>query len=461
MMFKQMNSFSRPRRIKIGESLYFNASHLKEYDPVYFVGTSRSVRAIVKRKSIPLDQVLYAGYSKRFGWRPASNQLKPYSKANLLLSAEWVYSNIPKMKSTTSIESTGYEYPPAPPMLYLADSEKFQSDSGKIVEIETRGTRDENGVYFLASDAAIAFEMENLIEVICKSHNYIKGSDYKIFTRYKLTLSMTGPSKKNIKTPTHNRRIFLTYEGMIKILYSSRSKIAKTFRTWATKTLFTIQMGTSESKTELVSSVLGIPAKSLKEVLKTSAQSVPCIYLFSLGTMGGLRKSMKLDENIPNDFIIVKYGLTEDLARRTGEHLNTYEKKIKNAKLELMQYVYIDPKYLHEAETSIKDFFTDIEMKVEYMTFNELIAINPKHLRQIKNQYRLLHVEFSGCVKDLTESLNKARVDAKITEERHQWELKDKDRIIEQRDLIIAGKDKDNEILRLRLELQKNSKHVE
>jgi len=85
-----------------------------------------------------------------------------------------------------------------------------------------------------------------------------------------------------------------------------------------------------------------------------------------------------LPESIPDDRVIIKYGLTEDLLRRTSEHIRTYE-KISGAKLCLKNYVYIDAKYLSQAETDIKDYFNDIETPVKYESFAELVAINPAH----------------------------------------------------------------------------------
>jgi hypothetical protein len=47
--------------------------------------------------------------------------------------------------------------------------------------------------------------------------------------------------------------------------------------------------------------------------------------------------------------IVAKLGATENLERRTKEHLVTFSKK-NNCNLELLKCVYIDPKYIFEAE---------------------------------------------------------------------------------------------------------------
>jgi hypothetical protein len=62
----------------------------------------------------------------------------------------------------------------------------------------------------------------------------------------------------------------------------------------------------------------------------------------------------------------------------------------------------------------IKEFFEDIEIPVEYKNFVELVAINPKHERQIKKQFKFMSKEYAGCVKDLIDPVDvlKRNIDA-------------------------------------------------
>ena len=144
---------------------------------------------------------------------------------------------------------------------------------------------------------------------------------------------------------------------------------------------------------------------------------------------------MKISETIADDDIIIKYGYTDNLVRRTKEHMDEYG-SIKGVKLELMNFAYVDPKYLSQAEVDIKDFFRDIETPLEYKSYKELVVINPKHKRQIKKYYKYMSKEYAGCVRELIEKIE---------------ELK---REIEKRDLVIENlknvhlllqKEKDNE----------------
>ena len=64
-----------------------------------------------------------------------------------------------------------------------------------------------------------------------------------------------------------------------------------------------------------------------------------------------------------------------------------------------MEYVYIDPMFLSQAEIKVKEFFNDIEIPINYDTYAELVAINPTHEKMIKQQFKYLHSEFSGSIR--------------------------------------------------------------
>ena len=53
-------------------------------------------------------------------------------------------------------------YLPAPPLLELEFDEKFHDDDGNVLEIETRGERDHDKIFFRVQDVMTAFDMPNL-----------------------------------------------------------------------------------------------------------------------------------------------------------------------------------------------------------------------------------------------------------------------------------------------------------
>ena len=124
----------RPTEIIIGKNKYYNAEELSNYDQTYFYGCSRTVRNILKKKTITTDNYIYATWNKKTNWIISSNQEKPATKASLLLLSDWVIKNIPKMMPTsTESKELLYEYPEAPEIIILNDEEKFKDDEDKII----------------------------------------------------------------------------------------------------------------------------------------------------------------------------------------------------------------------------------------------------------------------------------------------------------------------------------------
>ena len=109
--------------------------------------------------------------------------------------------------------------------------------------------------------------------------------------------------------------------------------------------------------------------------------------------------------------------------------------------LELLNYAYIDPKYLSQAEVEIKDYFAAIEIPLKYESFKELVAVNPCHEKQITQQFKYITNTYAGCVEKIIDNI---------------------DRIIDKHKIEILSKDnqlnmlrKDNELLIKDLEIEK------
>jgi hypothetical protein len=120
-------------------------------------------------------------------------------------------------------------------------------------------------------------------------------------------------------------------------------------------------MGSEESKYELVKSMFGgASIGAIKEAFKVSSEKTPCVYLFVIGNANKL-----LNTNIyPNDSLLYKFGNTDDLPRRSAEHERNFKRIFKVDHIELMVFSVIDPKYIFDAETSLKDYFKS--NKVDY-----------------------------------------------------------------------------------------------
>lgn len=154
--------------------------------------------------------------------------------------------------------------------------------------------------------------------------------------------------------------------------------------------------------------------------------------LFILGSVKDLRESMKLGQELNDDHIICKFGYTDNLERRAYEHNREYG-KIHNVNLTLKYYAYIDPINIAEAENDISNYFSDINAKLVYKDYNELVAIDSKKLNDnIKKQYINLKRSYGGCVQELNQKTQELEAKIIFAEQKHQKELLEKDILIKE-----------------------------
>ena len=411
--------------IEFNDNEYYNASDLHKSDPAFFYGCRNNTRNIVSKKKISEKDYIYA-YKKKGEWTISN---KSYCKSKVLLTKEWCFNNVPMFAKNNEAK---YEVEPAPPLLDLEDEEKFKDADGNVLEIETRGKREVDKCFFKVKDVAKCFEMKHLKKTILfKNGGYIKNVHYKFFS-----------CTRRINYSSVKEDIFLTYNGILRCLFVSRNKHAEKFQLWASKILFTVQLGTIDQKNELVSNVLGVSANAVKEVFNKSSKSIPCVYLFSLGTVKDLKKSMNIKKKYKKGSIVCKYGFTKDLTKRTKQHINKLG-KIKNVDLKLKHYSYVDPMYVSNAEADIADFFKSQNIKLEYDNYDELVIIKPKLLNTVKRQYLQLSNAYAGHIKDhikQVEDLKKELIlkdkemelmsvkhEKELEKERHEKELLQKD----------------------------------
>jgi hypothetical protein len=306
-----------------------------------------------------------------------------------------------------------------PSLLKLTDDEKFKDEKGRMLEIETRGTRESKGCYFNMQDIRIKFGVDRIKETIeQKNSNYVENRDYVYFSVPENNRDVIyGSVKKN----SEDLQMYLTYNGLIKMLYTTKNSFADIFQDWATTTLFTTQMGTLGQKRQLVSRVLGVPIKDAQGTLKTSVGPISCIYLYSLGIAKDLRKSMMISKRFGDKHVILKFGETENLSRRNGE-LETEYSSIKGCKLSLKNYVFIDPKYTEEAEKELKEYFR--EYKLEYDGHKELVIVSEEKLKDTVEKYKNLGTKYSAPIEEMKQLVIQLQTELKNMKKEHVHEIK-------------------------------------
>jgi len=436
-----MPILTRPKPFSITNSpdgkKYYLAAAIALYNPLLFKGTSKTIRRIIERQKIPEEDYLFANQLKDSNvWNVCDQSCK---KAKLLLSKTWVekhwFNNVwagynggggessenivvpevsqiikPEEKKVGIVEketeNVVEEEPEniaveeneimeqAPPIFDLEDNEKFKDADGNIIEIETRGERDRKKIFFRLEDISKGFDMKNIREVLLQPH-----TGYKQNIHYKC-LYVRKTDYINVKSYTIKKSLYLTYKGLIRLLFVSRNKHADQFQEWAEEKLFTIQMGSVEKKQELAAECLNVSIKAIQNVFGSSSNTFPCIYLLKLGTVGDLRDTFKISPEIPDTSTIYKYGCSNDFKRRIREHESDYG-KLPGIKIELTYFSYIDPKYIFEAEKQLKGFFEFGGFNLCVKKRDELVAVDKDKFKYVKTHYTHLYKEYAGASEEL------------------------------------------------------------
>jgi len=339
-----------------GEFRVYNLEDLIQYDQAYFYGCLKRKRDVLTKRNISSDDYFYAKITKN-GWEES---ISAYSRAKILLKVDWVKSNVTKFldlhgrSKDKSIEGR-HVLREAPPILELEEHEKFRDDTGNTFEVEVRGVREEDKIYFRGKDVERVFEMENLVHDIKKEQQtvYKIKEDYEIFMMsQKGKGSPSGTSEQKV-----TKRTFLTYNGLLKVIFRSNSGTGKRFRKWATKIIYTAHLGTDEQRFEQALDIAGVNASLVKQVFDTCVTKVPCVYLFYIGRVSKMLKHYpELKQH--RSGMLYKYGMTISLHRRLIEHIRDYG-SLQESELKLSQWSPINEKCISKAETALSRHFRD------------------------------------------------------------------------------------------------------
>ena len=420
--------------VKLNEIEYINCDDFFKKAPIY-CKDSRNGRELIKNKKI--KDFIYVRL-KENKWIITDGKSYKYDK---ILFKKSFIDTIKEITEPIIIDN---KYETVPDIIHLDNNEKFKDNEGNIIEIETLGERKVNNIYFKVKDVMIGFGMDNLITtIIDKNTTYNENIDYKYFYL-----------KKEVNKQIKKKELYLTYRGLLRVLFVSRNGKTDKFIKWATETLFTGQLGEQEDKDNLASDLLGVNAKTIKDVFKTNSSKTPVVYLYLIGNANQLLKNNRslimqgAASNYNENDILCKYGCTDDLERRCSEHDKKYNKEF-NTKIELLCFSIIESKYIFEAESNITQYFKS--NLIEYKNSKELIVINKKDISQIKQHYKMIQNSYIGRYDEMNNKIS--LLEKEIIELNNKILLKDKD--IE----ILIGKhnnelkDKDIKILEYKIKL--------
>lgn len=410
------------KSINVNKYNYYFISDVMELIPIFSKGC-RNANEFINKKNIskdtPLKNYIFAKEINGV-WTETDGTSKKFDK--LLIRKKYIDEHTEiqnEIKGENVKDENGIEK--APEILTLENHEKFQDDQGNVFEIETRGEKQHDKIYFKVKDVEKAFEMKNLQNNIIKDHTSYKCKiDYVFFICEKKYDVLKNTNKKT----TIEKELFLTYQGMLHVLFASHSGRANNFVKWATKTLFTVQMGTTEQKNKLVAKMLGTSVENIIEVFNTHTNKLPVLYFFTLGYVKDLRTSMNINTNYKDNMIVAIYGRTDDIVRRTKEH-NAYYKKIRGINLRLKYESFVDPQFLSEAETEISEYVDDLKCRFLYEKENEMIIVDEKQLKRFESQYEYVSKKYMGHITELVNQLKEEQNKNKILQLTYEKDTND------------------------------------
>jgi len=387
------NVSQRPETVTFQGHTAYILNDLITFDRPFFVGCIREPRKTIQKKNIPDDQYWFATYSKQTNiWALAIPENK---KAKILISEDWVRNNLPKFTGNQN----DYKYKPLPPLLELSEDEKFRDEVGNIYEVEVRGEKTRQDIRFSWVDVSKLFEMESN-----NLRHRLDQSEYDLFC-FDGQVTSTWPSKQN--RAAYQVSTYLTYKGLLKIIFASHSCVADRFQDWASSIIYTAHLGTTEQRVDVAADIIGINAQMVKDVLTTCITSMPCVYLFNVGKVTELKKYYA-DLKLYSKGFLFKWGRTNDLKRRTGEHIKTYGNLLSST-LQLKYFSPVDNLYEAEAENEIRQYFQ--ERAVKFGNHKELVILDKTQIAGARRFYEDVYIRFSSEVDRLLGKNNELEKD--------------------------------------------------
>jgi len=315
-----------------------------------------------------------------------------------MLSCAWVNAKLGLNKEDINVTSDEVineaDYGDPIHVLDLETKEKLTDGKGNVYEIEVRGERHPDKIYFKVKDVSEQLYMPNLRKSITsKTSTYYEGRHYVRFYVHKLS---EGKVLLPLKGKTGSKNIlFFTYHGFLKLLYSSSNQKCDRFLDWVTNVVFTAHLGTKLQKQTHAAKLVGVDRKTLRDVLSKSKTSQSCIYLIYLGKAKDLATTFKIKDYEPNESIY-KFGRTINLTKRMDQHYAKYSKL--GCNLGLSIYEPIDPIFNTEAENDIKEYFIDENLKVDNKKY---VKLDDADLKPAELKYQEISKMYMGKYTEL------------------------------------------------------------
>jgi len=338
---------------------YFNIFEIRDNgenlnEPFFRGSYNKDKRSYWIKKKVPSSVLI----------RVYKNEISNFSRAAYFVEEKFIEANCyatnnesPDVNvesntesSVSTVEKQPFRYPvlPIPPMVQLTDDDiGFQSDEGFTLNIEMRGERQSDRIFFKAIDVQKCMDLPRVYNTMTYDHtSFVYKNDFVFFAKpnankedigYNNVVTKQTNAKEDFAVVNHytkqtnantedsavqnhytkqtnatkedpaynnvvtkqafacrggsrsDHELYLTFDGLVALLYRSKGGgYARRWTSWASKILFTTTFGTRDQRLEQAANDLRQPVKQLRDLIANSNKAV--VYLIRIGSVKTIRE---------------------------------------------------------------------------------------------------------------------------------------------------------------------------
>lgn len=220
-------------------------------------------------------------------------------------------------------------------------------------------------------------------------------------TMYKIVLDSRSDFSKSFKDDIGQLLIELRKNGQLQLANKPTPAMQQVV-VQQTNLLMPQQPVVNQRRKTIQRELLGYDTIDMLPKLEVCVCDISCIYLFVVGKVDKLRQEMNIDPKFDDTMYVIKYGLTNNLARRTDEHMRKFG-ELQNSELKLKFYVPMLEIYLPTAEIEIETYLNTLNARIKWKDMVELAVVNIPILDALKIQYINLGKTRSGTLIEITQ----------------------------------------------------------
>jgi hypothetical protein len=188
--------------INLNNNEYVEADYILSKALVYSKGV-RTGKELIKKYNIDNTNYIFGRKNKDNQWIQTEGKSLKFDKVLFLLN---FVNTINEMKEEDASM--------APPIIKLKDEEKFYDDEGNFINIEVRGIKEVDKIYFKVKDVAKGFNLNKLQDTLIENGSRYNEKHYKYFN----CKIFNKNKKEKIK-----KTLFLTYIGLLRVLFTCKN----------------------------------------------------------------------------------------------------------------------------------------------------------------------------------------------------------------------------------------------